>query len=66
MFIKNGSGDFEVLLGGNIIVFFFDGWVNFINFNISYSGIDYVLEYNIIFLFEVNFIVLLELFEVKE
>lgn len=64
--IKNGIGDFGVFLGGNIIVLFYDGWVNFINFNISYNGINYVLEYRVFFFVEVSFIFLLKFFEVKE
>lgn len=65
-FIKNGSGDPEALLGGNITVPFSDGWANFTSLNISHSGTDYVLEYNITFPFEANFTALSEPFEVKE
>lgn len=64
--IKNGIGDFGVFLGGNMIVLFYDGWANFINFNISYNGINYVLEYRVFFFVEVSFIFLLKFFEVKE
>lgn len=65
-FIKNGSGDPDALLGGNITVPFSDGWANFTNLNISHNGTDYVLEYNITFPFKANFTALSEPFEVKE
>ena len=64
--IRNGTGDKDAILEGNVTVTFENGWANFTDLSISHNASDYILDFNITKPTDALFNTSSHTFEVKE